>query len=201
MAGPYNAGAIFKLRIQGAVAGSPPWGNDWQFVLMAPASGLSFADVVADMDEVALAIVTPIAVFQSELWDWTHFSCGELDDSVVSGLQTLSSTVTGTVTDQLLPTQTTAQVSFATGISKRILKKAVPAMTELHTVSTTGQWTTGLQTAISADWGFLRVPIEATNGAWQYCYRDPANPSQAVAFPQSVVLNATPKVQRRRRLS
>jgi len=201
MAPPYNPGAQFKVRLQGALSGGTPWGNNWQFQLQAPASTLSFADVVADMDEVCTEIAEAFAAFQADTWDWTHYSVAELDDSVVSGLLPLSGVVTGALTGPILPTQTTGQVSFPTGVSKRILKKAVPALLEAQTVEATGQFTTGFQTNLKAALEFLRVTIEATNGGWRYSYRNPDDNTQPLLFPQAVNVTVTPKVQRRRRLA
>jgi hypothetical protein len=107
--------------------------------------------------------------------------------------------IVGIQTGEMLPSQTTLQIKFPTGHSRRILKKAVMGLSE-GTTQANGLWTGA---ALAVWLGFAQSLMgvqEATNSGWLYCYRSPGFPPEnALLFPNTFGVSAVPKVQRRRR--
>jgi len=202
MAAPYFVGSIFRVMLGGRIGTGPTWSNTWQFVLETPNTGLTFAQVVVDMEDVVFEIASAVKVYQGDEWTWDVFSVSELDGSTVSGVLALTAPQTGLLADAaILPTQTTAQAAFPTGEARRILKKAFPGMVEAQTVPETGQFTSTFVNNFAGALAFLLDGIEATNGFWQYMHKSDPAQTPALVYPQSVKVSPSPKVQRRRRLA
>lgn len=196
----YNVGAIFWMNLIGLLNATNQMSLRFQWILTSGLTPMSFGQVVSDMGEVAVEVANMIKPLQSEDWSWTIYSVGTLDDTVVSGQLALpGGAIQGEIDDSdLLPPQTTLQVSFATGRSRHILRKAVMATTEGQT-GPFGNYSSATVSAANAALAPLLLPVEATNGAWNYCFSKPGSPGIYPLLPQSVKTNPVPCVQRRRR--
>lgn len=196
----FNVGAIFSLTVLGLLSAANQMSMVFQFQLASGATPMSWDDVIANLGEVAQEIAEAFAPVQSDEWAWTLYSCATLNDSNVSGLRALPTGAIGTITtSDLLPPQTTAQISFSTGRSRKVLKKALMGLTEGQT-GPFGNYSTATITAINTAAAFLLLPIESSDASWVYCYSLPGTPGgDYPLYPQTVKTNPVPCVQRRRR--
>jgi hypothetical protein len=161
---------------------------------------MSFEEVVTSLGELAVDLCEIQASLQNVAVLWTYYSVATLDDDEVSGAVALpGGSIVGEVAGSALPSQTTIQLRFATGRSRRILKKAIAGLS-LADVGSTGKFTSTATNNWLAYGGTLLSTMETDAASWLYCYKSPTFPAEtALVFPLSAAVSNTPKVQRRRR--
>jgi hypothetical protein len=184
----------------GVFADAIPMSNVYQFYLATGSTPVTFQEIVDELAEVVTDILTNLVELQWDGFVWDSYSVATLDDDEVSGKVQLFAPIPGVQTGEPLPSQTTIQLRWATGHSRRILKKAYMGLREANSVAATGQFNTTTLGLWAAFGDSLMETLEATNSAWLYCYSSTAPVTTgSLVFPRSGAVSATPKVQRRRR--
>ena len=197
----FEAGSQFRSVLYGSDSFGRVYSLVWQLFLISGDTPLSFGEVTDDIGEILADWADTLSLRQSDEFVWAEYSVQTLDDSTVSGKLALpGGTVIGQATADMLPAQTALGISCATGVSRRILKKFVPAYTESAT-DTTGNWNGTVMTSDPGRFAYFIAPNEATNGLWRWSYNNPDfPPGERIVFPIALKVMPEPHVQRRRRL-
>lgn len=193
-------GWIFQVTLIGHIANSSLVSLVYQFILTAGNTPLTFAQCVTDLGEVMQAVADEYSPLQDATAGWDGYSVQRLDGTEVSGFVALGTPTTGGITDSApLPNQTALVLRYSTGHSRRVLKKFIPGLAESAT-GPSGNWGTSTQAAWASVGSTLLIPVEATEGSWQYMYKTPNTAlDPLIVYPIAVGVSGIPYVQKRRR--
>jgi len=196
----FEVGAIFQVVLHGTFGGVKAISMVFQFYLNSLVAPLTFAQVVDDMAELTETFATDVALLQTDNYNWIGYSVQTLNGTDVSGFNAFAAPIVGDdTTNDSWPSQTAAVLTFATGQSRRIMKKFVPGLPVTALAPGGNLDATWVVSLISLGTTLLGE-LEATNAGWRYCHSDVVyNPPGTVVFPQTIAVSVVPKVQRRRR--